>query len=134
MAKVRRQAADWAALIDEWRRGGLSLPAFCRLHGLSRGTMQNWVYKPSLKRAVEDARRQARLVPADPVCAEGSPSCDPSPAFLPVLVAELSPTPPPTRRSGVEVVLGAGCRVALEAGFDSETLRRVVAVLEGRPC
>jgi hypothetical protein len=42
MARVRRQAAEWAALIDQWRQGGLSLPAFCQRHGLSRGTMQNW--------------------------------------------------------------------------------------------
>jgi hypothetical protein len=37
-------------------------------------------------------------------------------------------------RTGVEVVLGMGRRVTVEAGFDPETLRRVVAVLEGRPC
>ena len=134
MGKVRRQAEDWAALIDEWRRGGLSLPAFCRLRGLSRGTMQNWVYKPSLKRAVEEARRQARSTPADPCHADRPPIPEPSLAFLPVHVAEVSPAPPPTRHTGVEVVLGSGYRVALEAGFDSETLRRVVAVLEGRPC
>ena len=42
MARVLRQAAEWAALIDQWRQSGLSLPAFCQRHGLSRGTMQNW--------------------------------------------------------------------------------------------
>jgi hypothetical protein len=60
MARVRLRAADWAALIDEWRQSGLSLPAFCERRGPSRGTMQNWVYKPTLKRAVEEARRGAR--------------------------------------------------------------------------
>ena len=60
MARIRRQAAEWAALIDQWRPSGLSLPAFCQRHGLSRGSMQNWVYKPELKRAVEEARREAR--------------------------------------------------------------------------
>ena len=134
MAKVRRQAADWAALIDEWRRSGLSLPAFCRSHGLSRGTMQNWVYKPSLKRAVDEARRRARPEPADPDQADGlSPSWPPF-AFVPVPLAEALPASLPTRRAGVEVVLGSGRRVAIEAGFDSETLLRVVAVLEDRPC
>ena len=48
MAKVRRQAAEWAALIDEWRQSGLSLPELCQRNGLSRGTMQNWVYKPDV--------------------------------------------------------------------------------------
>lgn len=134
MAKVRRRAEDWAALIDDWRRSGLSLPAFCRSHGLSRGTMQNWVYKPSLRRAVEVARRRALPAPADPRHADGPPLSRPSPAFLPVHVAEATAAPPTTRRTGVEVVLGSGRRVALEAGFDPETLRRAVAVLEGRPC
>ena len=134
MAKVRRQAADWAALIDEWRRSGLSLPAFCRLHGLSRGTMQNWVYKPSLKRAVEEARRGARATPDDPGQEDGLSPLEPTPAFVPVHVTEVLSPSSPTHRTGVEVVLGSGRRVVLEAGFDSETLRRVVAVLEGRPC
>jgi hypothetical protein len=134
MAHVRRQATDWAALIDQWRLSGLSLPAFCRLHGLSRGTMQNWVYKPALKRAVDEARRRARATPADPGHADGPPHSEPSPAFLPVYVAESTPAAPPAPRTGVEVVLGSGRRVSVEAGFDSETLRRVVAVLEGRPC
>jgi hypothetical protein len=119
MAYVRRQAAEWATLIDEWRRSGLSLPTFCQLHGLSRGTMQNWVYKPALKLAIEESRRQAQLAPSDPGLVD---------------VAEVTVASPPTQRTGVEVVLGSGRRISLEAGFDSETLRRVVAVLEGRPC
>jgi hypothetical protein len=36
--------------------------------------------------------------------------------------------------SGVEVVIGAARRVVIQAGFDAEPLRRVVAVLEGRAC
>src|SRR5437588_6141034 len=64
MARIRRQAAEWAELIDQWRQSGLSLPAFCQRHGLSRGSMQNWVYKPELKRAVEEVREQLEYVPA----------------------------------------------------------------------
>ena len=82
MAYVRRLAADWATLIDEWRRSGLNLPTFCQLHGLSRGTMQNWVYKPALKLAVEESRRQAQPAPSDPGLVDGPPPCEPSPAFL----------------------------------------------------
>jgi hypothetical protein len=37
-------------------------------------------------------------------------------------------------RTGVEIVLGPGRRIVITPGFDSETLRRVVAVLEDRPC
>ncbi len=132
MARVRRQAAEWAALIDQWRRSGLSLPASCQQHGLSRGTMQNWVYKPELQRAVDQARRTARE--------GGSSSGDrplhsaPAPAFLPVRVAEVTAASPPPPRTGVEIFLGATRRVVVGVDFDADTLRRVVAVLEGRPC
>jgi hypothetical protein len=134
MAKVRRQAAEWAALIDQWRQSGLSLPAFCQRHGISRGTMQNWVYKPTLQRAVEEARRQAQTRAAGPGQADGPPPSDPSPAFLPVRIAESTAGHVGADRSGVEIVLGAARRVVVAAGFDAETLRRVVAVLEGRTC
>jgi hypothetical protein len=60
MARPSSGAAEWAARIDQWRESGLSLPAFCQRHGLSRGTMQNWVYKPMPKRAVDDARRASQ--------------------------------------------------------------------------
>jgi hypothetical protein len=132
MAKVRRRAADWATLIDEWRRGGLSLPAFCQRHGLSRGTMQNWVYKPALKRAVEDARNQVR--PTDTPRPGLAALPEPLPSFLPIRVAEVPAASPAQDRAGIEVVLRAGRRIVVGSGFDPETLRRVVAVLEDRPC
>ena len=35
MTRVRRPAAEWDALIDEWRACGLSLPALCKRRGLN---------------------------------------------------------------------------------------------------
>ena len=128
MARVRRPAAEWAALIDEWHGSRLSLPAFCERHGLNTGTMQGWVYKRTHKGAIERARREG--VAAD------APSEKPpaAAAFLPVRVIGAELEHEETGRSGVEIVLGVGRRVVICAGFDSETLRRVVAVLEGRTC
>jgi len=131
MTRVRRGAAEWAVWIDEWRSSGLGLAAFCQRHGLSRGTMQNWVYKPELKRAVEEARRRVKA--ADEPRAERLPSVATVPAFLPIQVVEAA-TESKEGRAGVEVVLGEGRRIALRAGFDAETLRRARAVLEERPC
>ncbi len=128
MARVCRQAAEWAALIDQWRQSGLSLPAFCQRHGLSRGSMQNWVYKPELKRAVEAARRESQTPVDEPLAPAAVP------AFLPVRVVQAAAVGEAPDRSGVEVVIGAGRRVVIGPGFDAETLRRVVAVLEGRMC
>ena len=131
MARVRRGAAEWAVWIDEWRGSGLSLPAFCQRHGLSRGTMQNWVYKPELKRAVEEARRRVQAI--DEPREESVPSVPAAPVFLPVQVVEAA-TRGNGERAGVEVVLGEGRRIVLRAGFDVDTLRRVVVVLEERSC
>lgn len=135
MARRRRGAAEWAALIDEWKQSGLDLPEFCRRRGLSRGTMQGWVYKPAQKRAIEAARREGRGKGAD-ASPEGTPAGPASsPAFLPVRFVEAATVPqPPTGLAAIEVVLGGGRVVAVGPGFDDETLRRVVAALESGPC
>jgi hypothetical protein len=125
MARTRLGAVGWAALIDEWQDSGLSLPAFCERRGLNRGTMQGWVYKRGHRLAVEQARREARV-------GRALDEQTPAPTFLPVRLAE--PIPIEASGPGVEVVLGPGRRIVVAPGFDPETLRRVVAVLEGRPC
>jgi hypothetical protein len=124
MARTRLGAAGWAALIDQWQDSGLRLPAFCERHGLNPGTMRGWVYKRGHRRAID----QAREVHADRSPDEGTPT----PTFLPVRLTE--PLPGPTAGPGIEVVLGPTRRIAVAPGFDPETLRRVVAVLEDRPC
>jgi hypothetical protein len=135
MKRHRRGAAEWAALIDEWNASGLKLPEFCRQRGLSRGTMLGWVYKPALKQAIESARRKG-LGQANKALPESLPGAPiPSHTFLPVRLAETpAVAQPPTDRAAIEVVLGAGRRVAVAPGFDEETLRQVVLVLESRRC
>jgi len=81
MARVRRPAAEWAELIDQWHASGLSLPAFCERNGLNFGTMSGWAYKQTHKEALEQARRQAGVVD-DTSLAE---------AFVPVRVLEAGP-------------------------------------------
>ena len=130
MARQRFRAAEWAVFIDEWNASGLNLPEFCRRRGLSRGTMQGWVYKPALKRAIENTRRAGQVTGAK-ASPEAAPSV-PSSAFVPVRLAQVTASSPePTGRAPIEVVLGAGRRIVVGPGFDPETLRRVVATLEG---
>src|SRR3954452_23299918 len=97
MARTRRGAADWAALIDELQDSGLRLPAFCERRGLNPGTMRGWIYKRGHRRAIDQARREAH--PAR-VLDEKAPE----PIFLPVRLTE--PIPVATAAPGVEVVLG----------------------------
>jgi hypothetical protein len=46
-------------------------------------------------------------------------------------VEDSAPSTGPQTRSAIEVVLGQGRRIAVGPGFDPETLRQVVAILEG---
>ena len=129
MARQRFRAAQWAVLIDEWNASGLNLTEFCQRRGLSRGTMQGWVYKPALKRAIENARRGA-IVTAAKTSQEDASSV-PSPAFLPVRLVEATAPPPEARsHAAIQVVLARGRRILVGPGFDPETLRQVVAALE----
>ena len=129
MARVRREATEWREWIDKWRASGLGLRAFCDQNGLNFATMSGWAYKRIHKPALEQARREGGAAAKD-TPAEA--------AFVPVRVVEVEPEPEREQksadRSGVEIVIGEGRRIALGTGFDAETLRRVVAVLEGRTC
>jgi hypothetical protein len=131
MARVRRSAAERAALIDQWRDSGLSLPAFCSRRGLNAKTMSGWVYKAAQRAAIDKARRE---VPPAVGARVHRDTSAPGAAFLPVRVADAAARNRVSERSGVVIVLGPGRRVVIAPGFDPDTLRRVVAVLEGRPC
>jgi hypothetical protein len=125
MARVRRSAAEKAALIDQWHKSGLSLPAFCTPRGVNAKTMSGWIHKPTYRAAIDRGRDQlATMAAAD----------QPKPAFIPVRIAEARPPMRTSSRASVTLVIGPGRRVVVAPGFDAETLRRVVAVLEGRPC
>jgi hypothetical protein len=135
MKRQRRGAAEWAVLIDEWNASGLKLPEFCRRRELSRGTMQGWVYKPALKQAIETARRKGLGHATKASQLSTLVEANPTPAFLPVRLAEMPTVSRPLMdRAAIEVVLDAGRRVAVAPGFDEETLRRVVLALESKRC
>jgi transposase len=102
----------WRQVIARWKRSGLSVRAFCRTVDLNPVTFYWW--RRELKR-----RDQA----------------PPTPLFLPVRVLPEREQAEPSA-SGIEVVLANGRLVRVGAGFDSQTLARVVALLEegGRSC
>ena len=97
---------QWRRWIGEWQASGLSVRAFCQRRGLTVGNFYAW-RRVLQRRAAEKA------------------------AFVPVQVVA---DPVPTRTSALEVVLTDGRTVRVAPGFDAATLRRLLAVLEGRPC
>ena len=105
-ARDERKQDEWQRRISQCRASGLSVRAFCDRHGLSTASFYHW------RRMLQ--RRAAG-----------------EPAFVPVqVVADAVPTQP----SALEVVLTDGRAVRIAPGFDAATLRRLLAVLEGRPC
>ena len=93
----------WRQVVARWKRSGLGVSAFCQREGLNQATFYRWRW--------ELQRRD-----------------QPKPAFLPVRVLAEKPEPP---AGGIEVVLANGRCLRVAAGFDPQTLVRVVELLEG---
>ena len=105
-ARDEEKERQWRRRIDQWRESRLSVRAFCAQHRLSSASFYHW-------RRVLERRATER------------------PAFVPVQVVA---DPPPPQASALELVLPDGRAVRVSPGFDAATLRRLLAVLEGRPC
>jgi hypothetical protein len=99
----------WRQTLQQWRKSGLTVRAFCRLQDLPEPSFYFW------RRALDDRDRD-------------------TPAFVPVQVV---PEPEPAAedsRSALELLLAHGRVLRIPAGFDADTLRRLLALLEeGRP-
>ena len=107
----RRSAREKTTLLNQYRRSGLSLLAFAQRHQLCYSTLIRW-----RKRFGQPAQSQRALKVA------------PSPQFIPV---HLEPEPAP----GAPYVLGlsGGRSLKIPPGFETESLRRLLTVLEGAP-
>jgi hypothetical protein len=132
------KAAEWAKRIDDWKKSGLSLPKFCQQYGLKTSTMSSWIYRPRCRQAIDEVRRIQGVGRENPLRTNTPTTTKQSPVFVPIHLREVvaNPTKPldPVPRAAIEIIVGQGRRVAVEKGFDAETLRRVVAALESGPC
>lgn len=96
-----------ATLLARRERRGLTWFQLAAESGVPATTLQWW------QRRLRQPQKRRRRKPA---------------SFVPVAVTESTPlTPPPV---ALEVVLRAGARIQVPAGFDPEHLRRVVEALE----
>ena len=125
MAEHGSRDEHWADVVSEWRASGLSQKEFCQRRGISDRALNNWLYKSPYRERVArilTARSQEDLVTEPP-------------RFVPVAVLGATMAIySQAAAAAIEIVLPNGPRIAVTPGFDAETLRRVVAALEARPC
>jgi hypothetical protein len=108
----------WNALLREFRRSGLTQAAFCERRGISIHSFRKHLYR----------------VPAPKPTPANHPSSDAAAHFLPVTIL---PDPIPAAvatRQSLELLLDNGRRIAVAPGFDPQTLRQLITVVEERPC
>jgi hypothetical protein len=111
--------ARWEAILRDFRNSRLTHAEFCRRRGISLHSFRKRLY-------------QAR--PPKPAPADHSSPVDAIPHFLPVTIL---PDPAPAiavSQQLLELILPNGRRIAVAPGFDSQTLRRLIAVVEDPSC
>lgn len=119
----RGQTLDlrWNALLNDFRRSGLTHAEFCRRREISIHSFRKRLY-------------DARTPKPTPTPGDDRSSLSNAPHFLPVTIL---PDPLPivaAAPQSLELILPNGRRIAVAPGFDPETLRRLLAVVEERPC
>jgi hypothetical protein len=113
--KRRRNASKelaWRKHLRQQARSGLSVRGYCQQHDLAENSFYAW-------------RREVMLRDA-----ESSQPVKSSPAFAAVTLIAAEPRQPPL----IEIVLTDPPRIAVEPGFDPETLRGVLAIARSATC
>jgi hypothetical protein len=109
----------WNALLNDFRRSGLTQAEFCQRRGISIHSFRKRLYQVPTPKPT----------PANPLSSDAA-----TPHFLPVTIL---PNPIPATsasRQPLELLLGNGRRIAVAPGFDPQTLRQLITVVEERPC
>lgn len=106
--KRRRSWAEIQQLVAEYEASGLGRTAFCQERGLSLSTL---------------ARYRRRQEQTAGVAAEGK-------RWLRVEVSGSAAVAGVERASGLTVVLPGGRQIEVGRGFDADTLKRLLAVVE----
>lgn len=116
----RRKEQLWRRLVREQAQSGRSVREFCNARGLPESAFYFW--RRELKaRDAKEGRIETRAAAAS--------SASISPGFAAVTVAGLDSLSP-----AIEVVLTSGVRIRIPSGFDPQTLRELLSLLEPPAC
>ncbi len=119
MPRSRTIDLRWKALLNDFRRSGLTQAEFCRRRQISLHSFRKHLYQPQPPQTASSDDRPA------------------APADQPVLPVTILPEPTPSITgppAHLELILPNGRRIAVAPGFDPQTLRRLIATVEGTPC
>jgi hypothetical protein len=121
VSRSRTVDLRWNALLNDFRRSGLTQAEFCRRRQVSLHSFRKHLYQPRPS--------QPAPVPSDD---RSSPSLDHH--FLPVTILPDPILSMTASQPHLELILSNGRRIAVAPGFDPQTLRRLISVVEERPC
>ena len=108
----RRSSQEIQRLVAEFRTSGLRAGEFCRIHGLTHGTLQRGLRREQIGSGSQRGVKRLVAVEVTDGDAPGRRK-------------------PQEGRCGLEVILAKGRRIELSRDFDAVQLRRAVQVLEG---
>jgi hypothetical protein len=104
----RRNRAEADALVAEFATSGLKREAFCQQRGMAVGTLDKY------RRRAQAGRRSGAMLPVEVVWSTAQ-----------------KPTSDTGRDCVLVVELRCGRRIEVSRGFDGETLKRLLTVLDG---
>jgi transposase-like protein len=104
----RRSSQEIERLVAEFGSSGMRQSEFCRVHGLTHGTLQRGLRKERIDSGLKGEVKG--LVAVEVTLDAGRDQ---------------------ERRCGLEVILTKGRRIELSRDFDAVQLRRAIEVLEG---
>ncbi|MGZ3489823.1 MAG: IS66 family insertion sequence element accessory protein TnpA [Isosphaeraceae bacterium] len=119
MPRARILDLRWSALLNDFQRSGLTHAEFCHRRGISIHSFRKRLYHA----------RTPKPAPTDERSSAGN-----TPHFLPVTIL---PDPTPAigaTQHALELIVPNGRRIAVAPGFDPQTLRRLLTVVEDGPC
>ena len=119
MSRSRTIDLRWNALLNDFRRSGLTQAEFCRRRQISLHSFRKHLYQPL----------PSKLAPGD----DRSSACADH-HFLPVTIVPDPILSITASQPHLELILSNGRRIAVAPGFDPQTLRRLITVVEERPC
>ena len=108
----------WNALLNDFRRSGLTQAEFCQRRGVSIHSFRKRLYQAPTPKPT----------PTNPRSADAAAHFVPV-TILPDPIPATAPVPQP-----LELILTSGRRIAVAPGFDPQTLRQLIALVEERPC